>query len=155
MLCDMEGPAGVKEMYFWITKEANEYFMVFSAAFGNINHACGHIDEFLDRHRLNSYAFEVKLGAREILNNAVKHGSQNNPDKNIWFKIASRPDRLILQARDEGDGFAPFQPLPGNGEALNESGRGLEILHSYFDRVSFSPKGNEITLEMHVFGNAE
>lgn len=124
--------------------------MLFSASFENINHACSRIDDFLEKHGLEEHAFVVSLGAREILNNAIVHGSQNNPARKIRFRIAVDSDWLCLRARDEGFGFRPARAKLKKSNVLSESGRGFVILDKYFDRVSFNASGNEIALELRI-----
>lgn len=137
-------------MYLLCTKKANEYFMLFSASFENINHACHRIDDFLRQHGLEEHAFAVGLGAREILNNAIEHGSQSNPARKIRFRIFVNNDRLFLRARDEGNGYRASKAKLKRWNILKESGRGLVILNKYFDSVSLSNSGNEITLELCI-----
>ncbi|MCL7487505.1 MAG: ATP-binding protein [Desulfobulbaceae bacterium] len=127
--------------------------MVFSASFENINLACSRIDDFLQSLRLEKYGFAVKLGAREILNNAVIHGSKNNQARKIRFKITLHGNRLFLKARDEGTGYVSSRAGRESGRVLQESGRGLAILHKYFDSVSFNESGNEIKLELNTTGS--
>ena len=50
--------------------------------------------------------------------------------------------------RDEGPGFDPSQvPDPTDPEHLeNLCGRGLLLMRSFMDEVTFNMKGNEVTL---------
>lgn len=129
-------------------KETNEYLMIFSATFENVDRVCRSIDEFLQEHGIG-HSFVVELGAREIINNAIVHGSQKNPEKKVRFRIYLEKNRLYLKSVDEGKGYKS-STVPPQGEGLRESGFGLSILHQYFESVSFNDSGNEITLELQI-----
>lgn len=128
-------------------KEDSEYVMVFSASFANVDRACRHIDEFLRRHGLNQ-TFVVKLGAREIMNNAIIHGSRRDPAKQVRFSIFLEGNHLYLRSHDAGRGYKASPAPPPQCPLPRESGYGLAILRRYFDSVSFNESGNEITLEL-------
>lgn len=135
------------------SKGKNEYAMVFSASFANVDRVCRHIDEFLRRHGIEP-SFVVELGAREIMNNAISHGAGQDPLQNVRFRIRLRGKHLYLRSSDAGKGYQPAPPAQEEDTTLRESGYGLAILYSYFDSVSFNAAGNEITLELkNVIGS--
>ena len=77
----------------------------------------------------------LELGFCEALNNAIEHGCQKNPKRTVFVKWKWIGEDLDIEIEDPGD----FQPedraavLPKN--QLDESGRGLYIINSVFDRV--------------------
>lgn len=92
----------------------------------------------------------MAIAVTEAVNNAILHGNKKNPDKNVHVDIMATADTVRVVIRDEGDGFNPQKidnPLePQN--LLKESGRGVFIVRSLMDEVSFdfSKGGTEITL---------
>ena len=135
---------------FRCRKGVNGYSMVFSASFGNVDRACRHIDEFLRCHGF-APSFVVELGAREIMNNAITHGSGQDSRRHVRFRISLRKNQLYLKSSDDGKGYTPSLHPQGDRTVLRESGHGLAILHAYFDSVSFNEAGNEITLALKDF----
>jgi anti-sigma regulatory factor (Ser/Thr protein kinase) len=152
-MSDRDGAAGVRKerkngaAMYRCRKGENEYAMVFSASFANVDRVCLHIDEFLRRHGIEP-SFVIELGAREIMNNAITHGAGQDPLQIVRFRIRLRGKDLYLRSSDAGKGYQPAPPVQEEDTVLRESGYGLAILYSYFDSVSFNAAGNEITLEL-------
>lgn len=88
---------------------------------------------------------ELKMAIYESLSNAVEHGNRNEPDKNIFFKLYLRMDRITVHIRDEGDGFNA-QRWMSQKDAFKGLNRGLNLIRHLMDEVSFNTKGNEINL---------
>ncbi len=88
---------------------------------------------------------DLKMAIYESLSNAVEHGNDNQPDKNIFLKLELRMDKIMVHIRDEGEGFetGALGPQGNRKQGIN---RGLNLIHHLMDEVSFSMKGNEINL---------
>jgi len=92
----------------------------------------------------------LAIAVTEMANNAVIHGNQRDPRKNVHVHIDVVDAEVRMTIRDEGKGFNPdalSNPLdPEN--LLRESGRGVFIVRSLMDEVSydFSPGGTQVTL---------
>jgi len=95
----------------------------------------------------------IAIAVTEAVNNAIIHGNKQDPQKKVYLKILADKNTLRVVVQDEGRGFNPDNlpdPLdPDN--LLKESGRGIFILKSLMDDVSFdfSPKGTILTLIKH------
>jgi serine/threonine-protein kinase RsbW len=91
---------------------------------------------------------EVELALREALNNAVMHGNHMDPDKWVHVRCRCAPDDGVsIVVRDEGEGFDPGSlPHAATREARSGCGRGLLIMRSYMDEVSFEKRGTEVHL---------
>ena len=84
----------------------------------------------------------VGVAVRESVINAIKHGNRENRQKHVTveFTLTSppKPEELVVQVLDEGEGFDPGQladPLaPEN--VLKASGRGIFFMRSFMDDVS-------------------
>jgi serine/threonine-protein kinase RsbW len=92
----------------------------------------------------------LAIAVTEMANNAVIHGNKRDPRKKVFVNIAVVDAEVRMTIRDEGRGFNPnalSNPLdPEN--LLRESGRGVFIVRSLMDEVSydFSQGGTQVTL---------
>lgn len=96
----------------------------------------------------------IAMAVRECAVNAVMHGNQYGPDKQVQFSIEMRgPDMRVVIA-DQGAGFDPDNlpdPLaPEN--ILRGSGRGIFLTRAFMDEVHFRKldPGTEITLSKRL-----
>lgn len=121
-------------------------------------------------------AMGMDLCVNEALANAVIHGNLRVPSslkQTDWQKyddlIAERQadpvyserqvvvhyrldeQSLVIEIEDEGDGFDPGNlPDPNDPEALLSSGRGILLIRSFMDEVSWNATGNKITMRKNI-----
>ncbi|NQU64711.1 MAG: ATP-binding protein, partial [SAR324 cluster bacterium] len=88
---------------------------------------------------------DLKMAIYESLSNAVEHGNCDQPDKNIFFKLNLRMDRITVHIRDEGEGFNSSS-IMNQRETITGLNRGLNLIYHLMDEISFNTKGNEINL---------
>jgi len=91
--------------------------------------------------------FEIEVSLYEALANAVEHGCQHDPEKNVEVVVACDVQRgMIIIVRDPGAGFDPNSvPSPVLGENVyNDSGRGIFLINELMDEVRFENGGTEI-----------
>ena len=100
---------------------------------------------FLRRHR-DDLAFAAELVRREVLVNAVEHGTRDNPDRTISCALRLRGNSLTIAVADQGPGFDWRAARGRQCEIWRASGRGLEILARYATRIRFNDKGNAVTI---------
>lgn len=93
--------------------------------------------------------FAVRLAMEEALANAVEHGNQRDPKKQVVAKAVVGNARALISVCDEGEGFdASATPDPRLEENLEKpTGRGLLLINSFMTRVWRNEKGNEIFME--------
>lgn len=84
---------------------------------------------------------DLKMAIYEGLANAVEHGNQKSQEKNIYFQIHLKMDRILVQIKDEGQGFESDRLLQEGGDVMH---RGLALISHLMDEVTFNHKGNEI-----------
>ena len=128
----------------------NGFQILFSASFDNINLVCSEVEEFLTNNAIQCDVFEIEVGLREMLTNAVRHGSGNDPGKVVTFSLHCFGDSLTVTVKDEGKGF-DWQSASKHISNLTEtSGRGMGILQNFFDTIIFNHTGNEITCVKNI-----
>lgn len=117
--------------------------------------------------------FQISTALTEALTNAIDHGnleldsvlresgdgayrragverSQQSPyrDRRVRVSVALTPDDVTFVVRDEGAGFDPSElPDPRDpANLLKASGRGIMLIRTFMDEVTFNDVGNEITM---------
>jgi serine/threonine-protein kinase RsbW len=140
---------------YHIEQRADVCRITFSAGFENVDVVCRYLERFLDRWNLAPLRFDMVLGAREILNNAVVHGSQNNPDRQVLYEARLEGQQLIMTVEDQGAGF-DFDVVSRACQVDRDCGRGICILERYFNEIRFTPPGNIVTVirNLEVFSYA-
>jgi serine/threonine-protein kinase RsbW len=95
---------------------------------------------------------EVELALREALINAMVHGNRMDPDKWVHVRCRCEPGNGVsIVVGDEGQGFDPIgTPDPAAAEGFRSEGRGISIMRSYMDEVSFENGGTEVHLRKRV-----
>jgi serine/threonine-protein kinase RsbW len=107
------------------------------------------IEQLLRRSRFCDHdIFAIKLALEEALINAIKHGNQLDPKKNVHIIYHVLPDRFDIHITDEGRGFDPCDvPDPTIAENLERPcGRGLMLMRYYMSQVTFSAAGNSVRM---------
>ena len=91
---------------------------------------------------------DLQLALEEGLANAVKHGNQLNPAKQVKVECQLLDDCMIrVTIEDEGAGFNPEEvPDPTDFENLDKpSGRGIVLMRAFMDEVLYNDRGNQLT----------
>jgi CheY-like chemotaxis protein/anti-sigma regulatory factor (Ser/Thr protein kinase) len=134
-----------------------------------------HVQECLVRLELCDETERIRVGValEEALLNAIYHGNlevsselrqegdepyhwladerRGQPpyrDRKVHFTAKFSRAEAAFTVRDEGPGFDPTTlPDPADPASLGRSsGRGLLLIRTFMDEVTFAPAGNEITL---------
>ncbi len=98
------------------------------------------------------YYGNILVAITEAVNNAIYHGNQANPKKNIDIFFKSFPDHVSFIVKDEGTGFNYDNlPDPTNPENIeNPNGRGVFLMRNLADKVSFEDNGSKVVLEFKM-----
>jgi anti-sigma regulatory factor (Ser/Thr protein kinase) len=103
------------------------------------------------RRRLGAAAtsrecFIAELLLREVLTNAVAHGARSNPGAPVFCAVRLDRSRITLVVRDQGKGFdwRTMWNRPPDDDA--DSGRGMQILRTYANRVRFNACGTVVAV---------
>jgi serine/threonine-protein kinase RsbW len=98
--------------------------------------------------------FHVTMAVREAAVNAVLHGNEYDPARQIAVTMENAGSALIFVIADQGKGLDPTtlpDPLaPEN--LLRGTGRGIFLIRSFMDEVNFRQlhPGTELTLIKHL-----
>jgi serine/threonine-protein kinase RsbW len=83
---------------------------------------------------------DLKLAITEACSNAVRHAyPQGGGVVEILYDL--RPDRLVIEVADDGEGFEPLEGLNDSGD-LSEGGLGIAIIRSIADEFEIDSPGN-------------
>jgi serine/threonine-protein kinase RsbW len=76
---------------------------------------------------------DLKLALTEACTNSVRHAYADG-DGMVEIVYELHPDRLVVEVRDQGDGFEPPTELVAlNGDELSEGGLGIAIIQALSD----------------------
>lgn len=91
---------------------------------------------------------KILVSTMEGVNNAIIHGNKSIPEKMVNVEMIYLSNDLKIKISDEGEGFRPDSipdpTMPENRESLN--GRGVYLMSHLADKISFSKKGNQVTM---------
>lgn len=91
---------------------------------------------------------KILVSTLEGVNNAILHGNNSDPLKNVDIEIFYKEKQLKIIITDEGKGFSPQElpdpTIPENLESVN--GRGVFLMSRLADKIKYSKKGNSVTL---------
>ena len=96
---------------------------------------------------------EVGTAIYRALSNAVVHGNRENPEKQVHVTCRCSMDgQLLITVRDEGEGFdsGEVPDLAMTERRLLTHGRGLHIMKTLMDEVSFEENGTVVRLRKRV-----
>lgn len=122
----------------------------FSAKLSNIDYFCKQVEDYLDANGLEKEKFQVILGLREILTNAIRHGCAGDSQQQIRAGISYGAGSISLFAEDPGEGYDWQKMLKCPPGIYTESGRGLCILQEYFSSLDINEQGNRIVLHKEI-----
>ncbi|PLX85133.1 MAG: anti-sigma factor [Desulfuromonas sp.] len=98
-----------------------------------------------DREEL---AYHINLVLTEAMANAIRHANLDDPEKEVRITIRILDRILNIKVYDQGRGF-DIGTLPGPDiKGLNERGRGVYIIRSLMDQVSYRKYKGGHVLEM-------
>lgn len=99
----------------------------------------------------------IDLAVREAVANAIKHGNEQNPDKQVHVDLLLEGDDLVIRIEDEGTGFDPSSvpdPLAPPG-LLQPNGRGILFMKRFMDDVQYDFRpgsGTVVTMRKRLAG---
>ena len=106
------------------------------------------VEQASDKGFSDGACFAIRLSLDEALANAVRHGSGNDPSKNITIEYSLSDDVFQVSVNDHGCGFDPDSlPDPRLDENLSRPcGRGVMLMRAYMTEVKYNRPGNCVTM---------
>lgn len=99
-------------------------------------------------------ALNVPVALTEALSNAIIRGNHEDPEKHVQVRTLVDPERVVLEVRDEGEGFdwdeCAIDPTTPD-QVSREDGRGLFLMRRLVDRVErvdATPHGSIVRLTL-------
>lgn len=138
--------------------EEHRFHLAIGSRFENIELVQVVLRDYLERLGMEADArYRVDLAVREALANAIKHGNEQNPSKEVHVDLEVEGEDVVIRVEDEGLGFDPDQvadPLkPEN--ILKKNGRGILFMKEYMDKIQYGAGpggGTMVTLRKHLTG---
>lgn len=94
----------------------------------------------------------VLVATMEATNNAIVHGNNSDPAKQVKVEILKEKSSLVIKIADQGRGFdystVPDPTSPENIEKIN--GRGIFLMKRLSDEIVFSDEGRIVELKFKV-----
>ena len=107
------------------------------------------VELLLEPIKTSHSRYLIKLGLHEAIVNAVKHGNNLDPKKNVRVRRIITPKWCVWQIQDQGNGLEIKNRnynLPKKTSSV--CGRGLYIINECFDDIRWSNKGNRLQLAL-------
>ena len=111
------------------------------------------IDNAKDKFHLDDDIYgNIMIAVTEAVNNAIKHGNNNNKSKNVHLSLSLQDSLLKFTVKDEGSGFnydnLPDPTAPENLE--KPGGRGIFLMKHLSDEVEFKDNGRVVELSFYM-----
>ncbi|MCP4707450.1 MAG: ATP-binding protein [Planctomycetes bacterium] len=132
-----------------INQDAGKFELVMSATLDNIDIADERLTEYLKKQESPADLFALRILLRESMLNAVTHGSDVDPSKEVRLTFEMNAAETVLLISDQGAGF-DWREYQSNIDSMEEGGRGLALMNIYSDNMTYNDKGNEVTLRKQV-----
>jgi len=130
-----------------------ERVIVISSKLKNIDHVRDFLRDVFKEFNLNmAYFNRIFIGISEAVNNAILHGNQLNPEKNVFIKLKLKGNMVRITVKDEGNGYNQCDLVdPTNSDNIKvEHGRGIYILNKLADKVSIKEEGRKILIQFII-----
>jgi len=114
--------------------------VIYEAIFNAIEHGNLHIIYNQKKEWIKEGIYKEKLFSLMKEDYAI--------NSKVFLTTTFENDTLTTTIEDEGSGFNPSKQLTlqVKDELIRENGRGLILIKSYFDSISYNEKGNKVTL---------
>jgi len=112
------------------------------------------VDEICESYYItNSYYGNILMAILEAVKNAIIHGNKNDPKKKVKIVFKGLPDGLCFKVSDQGGGF-DFRnipnPLDTDDSHAESVGKGIFLIRSLADKVSYNSKGNQVEIVFSI-----
>jgi len=120
---------------------------------GNLSLVEKAIDELSIELDLSDEVYgNVLVATMEATNNAIIHGNNSDPDKQVKIEILFEQKELKVHIEDQGRGFdystVPDPTAPENLEKIN--GRGIFLMERLSDEIVYLEDGRIVVLKLRI-----
>lgn len=98
-----------------------------------------------DREKL---AYNINVVLTEAMANAILHANKEEPNGDVHVRISVIDRLLTIQVFDQGQGFDICSLPSPDFDGCRESGRGIYIIKSLMDSISYHKSEDGYVLEM-------
>ncbi len=97
-------------------------------------------------------AYHLNLVLTEAVANAICHGNDCDPEKDVKIIISASDQDLEIKVYDQGQGFDINSLIEAGVEDWAEGGRGIQIILNLMDEVDYiqEKKGNVLKMIKHL-----
>jgi serine/threonine-protein kinase RsbW len=82
---------------------------------------------------------DLKLAVTEACSNSVRHAYRDGREGAVQVIYELHSDRLVVEVRDDGQGFTIGQAVPAVDGSLSEGGLGIAIIRELADELELGP----------------
>lgn len=135
------------DMFTDLKTENFEGNISFSSIFQNISYSEKIINILTEKINISDEIYgNILLSLSEAINNAIVHGNKFNKDKKVFVNYKYSNHILIVEIKDEGEGFDPNEIVDPTNDANIEKlyGRGVFIIISLTDKVEFEYSNGQV-----------
>ncbi len=95
------------------------------------------------------FEIDIFLALQEALANAILHGCHDDPAKLVHCTVEVSPTAFEFTVRDPGSGFDSSSGVESteDGTNLTQHGRGIFLMRSLMDEVTYRKNGTELHLK--------
>jgi serine/threonine-protein kinase RsbW len=120
---------GVRTVRLTIPAKA-EYITLVRLALSGLSHLRALSEETLG---------DLKLAVTEACSNSVRHAYRDGREGSVDVVYELHSDRLIIEVRDDGEGFVAADQSAVDASGLNEGGLGIAIIRALADELEVGP----------------
>ena len=140
-----------------ISSQKNSHHLVIHSSINYLEDVRNFLSEiFKEDNICNSKFNRLFLCISEGVSNAIVHGNNNIPEKDVKISIElTDTENVNVTIEDEGEGFN-FSSIPDPVVYENlrkEEGRGLYIIKSYAEKVEFLNGGSVLKIKFNLGEN--
>ena len=98
------------------------------------------------------YYGNILVAVTEAVNNAIQHGNQANPEKQVGISYQAKENSIVFRIEDQGPGF-DYSNLPDPTDPANlekPNGRGIFLMKNLADEVEFLEEGRIVELNFQT-----
>ena len=108
------------------------------------------VTDICDTYNINNYAAAISVSLLQAVKNSIVHGNMNDKSKTVTITTERFKGGIAFTVTDEGDGFdfncyGDIPTSPGMG-------RGIYLMKTLSDDVTFYNHGRTVRLDFYVVG---